>query len=420
MPRLTPLILLTLSLATPALRAEVDFAQQVQPILEAACVHCHGPDKDKGDFRIDSHEAALAGNENGPGITAGDPSKSAIYTTLILPEDDDLVMPPSKEGLLDPTQIAVIKQWIEEGAKWPAGTTLKATTRIQFAKHVQPILEENCLSCHNPDKDKGGWIASTLKDAVETGDNGSNLVAFQPKKSGLFTLVSLPEDDDDIMPPTKSGGPLKKGEIEILRNWIVQGAPWPEGVTLEPKEKKTTDTNNPDTLDLIKKIHAFIVQTAEKEHAVKQEADMKAYDAKIPKTGAPYSMLPIHAGVVTLGSPASEADRRDDEGPQIKVRIKPFWIGKYEVTWDEYEPYMLTSEGRNKDGSRKVWSPDDKPEDLISQPTPPYQPMDFGMGRDGFPAVCMTQHAANKYCQWLSAQTGHFYRLPTEAEWEYA
>jgi formylglycine-generating enzyme required for sulfatase activity len=42
------------------------------------------------------------------------------------------------------------------------------------------------------------------------------------------------------------------------------------------------------------------------------------------------------------------------------------------------------------------------------------------MGRDGFPAILMTQHAANKYCEWLSARTGHFFRLPTEAEWEYA
>ena len=46
--------------------------------------------------------------------------------------------------------------------------------------------------------------------------------------------------------------------------------------------------------------------------------------------------------------------------------------------------------------------------------------MSFGMGKDGFPAIAMTQHAANKYCQWLSAKTGQFYRLPTEAEWEYA
>jgi len=62
----------------------------------------------------------------------------------------------------------------------------------------------------------------------------------------------------------------------------------------------------------------------------------------------------------------------------------------------------------------------DKVSDAVSRPTKPYVEMSFGMGRDGYPAISMTQHAANKYCEWLSAKTGQFYRLPTEAEWEYA
>jgi len=58
--------------------------------------------------------------------------------------------------------------------------------------------------------------------------------------------------------------------------------------------------------------------------------------------------------------------------------------------------------------------------DAVSRPTPPYVPMDFGYGVHGFPAICMTQFAARQYTKWLSMKTGRFYRLPSEAEWEYA
>src|SRR5690606_20266223 len=117
------------------------------------------------------------------------------------------------------------------------------------------------------------------------------------------------------------------------------------------------------------------------------------------------------------GSPAGESNRQENEGPQVKVTVSPFWIGTFEVTWDEYEPYMITQADRRKNGSRRDYdSAKHTLVDAVSQPTPPYTEMSFGMGQKGFPAISMTQHAANKYCQWLSAQTGRFYRLPTEAE----
>lgn len=414
-PRTSFSVVCLLALAAASANARVDFTTQVKPLLEGACTHCHGEKEHKGDLKMITLEDMKKGGENGPGLVPGDLKKSPIYTSLLLELDDDDVMPPKKEGKLVKEQIDIIKQWIEQGADWPAGVTLSETPRANFVKHIQPLLEENCVSCHTPEKKKGDWILTTRKQAFETGENAPNIVPFDLKKSAIYERTTLDAADDDLMPPKKSGGPLAKDQVTMLKLWILQGAPWPDDVKLAPKEKKST-TNNPDTIELVKKIHDLIVAKSKE----KTEAEMKEYAGSIPKTKVPYSMLPIKGGEFLIGSPAGEKGRQEDEVPQAKMNIKPFWMGKFEITWDEYEPFMLTADGRNKDGSRKVWAPTDKPEDLISQPTPPYQPMDFGMGRNGFPAICMSQHAANKYCEWLSAQTGHFYRLPTEAEWEYA
>lgn len=415
----TPTILalaLTTAAASAADAGKADFATQVKPILEAACVHCHSEKNSKGDLIMETKEAMIKGGEDGTALVPGDPAKSPIYSLCLLAEDDDDVMPPKKEGVLDKTQIAIIGDWIKQGAPWPEGVVLKQTTRVTFVKHVQPILEENCLSCHNPDKAKGDWDASTRVTAFGSGENAPSIVAFDVAKSPIHGRTILEKDDDELMPPTKSGGPLSKEEIAILKGWVEQGAVWPDGITLKAKEKKSGPVNTPDTLDLVKKIREFIIATSKE----KGEGEMQKYDSKIPKTGVNYQMVPIKSGEFTMGSPASEATRGEDEGPQVKVKIKPFWMGAKEVSWDEYQPFMITAVDRNKDGSPKNWKPADKIADLVSQPTTPYTEMSFGMGTDGYPAICMTHHAANKYCQWLSAQTGHFYRLPTEAEWEYA
>ena len=152
------------------------------------------------------------------------------------------------------------------------------------------------------------------------------------------------------------------------------------------------------------------------------EAAMEDYISKIPKTGVPYDMVAIRGGEFLMGSPPDEAKRDKDEGPQVRVKVSPFWMGRFETTWNQYEPFMITGFARNKDGSLAYPQhfKNATPADLVSSPTTPYTEMSFGMGTTGFPAICMTHHAANKFCEWLSFQTGHFYRLPTEAEWEYA
>lgn len=394
---------------------KVSFEKQVKPILQGACVRCHDEDEAEGELVLDTLENALIGGENGPSIVPGKPDESLLYTTTMLPKEDDLSMPP-KGQFLAKSQIEIIGKWIEEGADWPDDVVLEKEPRMMFVRDIQPILEESCVSCHKSDKAEGDFDMTTRELAFTSGDNAPSIIPFDPEASALYFLTTLDEDDDELMPPVKSGGPLPETITEKLRLWVLQGAPWPEGIELKQRAK-VEENQSPDSMELVKKIHTFITETA----AAEKAAEMADYAATIPQTGIPFNMVAIKGGEFTIGSPESEANRKEDEGPQAKLKIAPFWMGKHEVTWDEYNPFMVTQVDRYKDGSRKDYdSETGNIVDAVSQPTTPYMEMSFGMGTRGYPAISMTQHAANKYCQWLSAQTGHFYRLPTEAEWEYA
>lgn len=150
------------------------------------------------------------------------------------------------------------------------------------------------------------------------------------------------------------------------------------------------------------------------------EAEMRPYTQKLAHTDTVIEMVPIPGGTFLMGSPAGEAGRNDDEGPQHEVRIDPFWMGKYEVTWDQYDTWGERIDIIRRDLAGVQPTPAELIVDGITRPTEPYTDMSFGFGKGKYPAICMTQHAARSFCKWLSAKTGHYYRLPTEAEWEYA
>src|SRR5262245_6930706 len=146
-------------------------------------------------------------------------------------------------------------------------------------------------------------------------------------------------------------------------------------------------------------------------------ADFKAYTETIPGTGVKFDMVPIPGGTFLMGSPVGERGRAEDEGPVHPVAIRPFWMGKTEVTWDEYDQYWKKQEAAVNE---KPPTAVDKLADAVTRPSPPYADETFGHGRESHPVLCITHHAAMQYCRWLSIKTGKTYRLPTEAEWEYA
>lgn len=137
----------------------------------------------------------------------------------------------------------------------------------------------------------------------------------------------------------------------------------------------------------------------------------KSYTQQIEGTKLSFTMQAIPAGEFLMGSKKGKTD----ELPVHRVKLDAFWMAAFELTWDLYEPFLY----KDYETSHST-GPVPANVDAVTRPTKPYLDMTFGMGKENHPALAMTHYNAIQYCKWLYARTGVFYRLPTEAEWEYA
>jgi formylglycine-generating enzyme required for sulfatase activity len=264
-------------------------------------------------------------------------------------------------------------------------------------------------------KDKGAQLL-----AVFGKGESAEIYSFDGASAPVLVQAITPQQGDAVF-----------GAVALANNFLVLLAPDYSKFSTHVQAYQFTGTTNaagplgklasladnddwtlPDT-------HKRLVETLRKE-GINTEADMRAYTNAVPGSSVNYVMVPIKGGEFVMGSPDGEKGRKPDESPQHKVKVGPFWIGQFEVTWNEYEIFMYPDDEKKMRETTPTDEDVNKLSDGVVRPSKPYTEMSFGMGREGFPAISMTQHAANKYCHWLSAKTGHCYRLPTEAEWEYA
>jgi formylglycine-generating enzyme required for sulfatase activity len=137
-----------------------------------------------------------------------------------------------------------------------------------------------------------------------------------------------------------------------------------------------------------------------------------------------FKMVPVPGGTFLMGSPEDQPGRKDDEGPQHEVRLAPFYLCTTETTLELFLAYYSETMSAKKDyieaeQARKDAEQSRNDVDAITGPTPVYGDLTMGYEKN-HPAMGMTWHNAMTFCKWVSRKTGRTYRLPTEAEWEYA
>lgn len=144
-----------------AQQTEIDFENQIRPLLIQKCAGCHGPDDQTSDLRLDARHSALKGGSAGPVIVAGDAKASELIRRITA--DDDDVMPPDDPPLSD-SEIQLLTRWIDDGAKWPESNYDREAARDPRRNHwaLQPVGKPN-----PPTDDKAQFLDNPIDRFIE-------------------------------------------------------------------------------------------------------------------------------------------------------------------------------------------------------------------------------------------------------------
>lgn len=251
-PKLVPSLVLAALSVIPA-QAKVDFEKQVLPFLKERCMECHEAPKEvngkmkkpKAELRMDNPVEFMKGSENGPIVTPKASSKSSLFEVVMLPKDDDKHMPP-KGDPLSPAEIALLRNWIDEGADfgtWGKAAGAAPADAFTAAKTVEKPREHDIFYAK-----LSAGVKPLPEDAVKTATKGGAQVFQLKADSGLvrvdfLTGVSACNDAKlEVLIPIKENiAQLDLGRTAITDAGLKTVAKLPRLAQLDLRQTKVTD-----------------------------------------------------------------------------------------------------------------------------------------------------------------------------------
>ena len=233
------------AIAGPAGKSLV-FETDLEPLFQSRCIRCHGEKVQKGELNLASRAALLKGGESGPVVVPGKPDESLLFELV-----RDGAMPADKKDKLTPLEVALVRDWIAQGARFrdnPASDSPRAASEAPTQHDVIPILLRRCTVCHGLHEQAGGLDLRTPAALLRGGKSGPAIV---PGKSGESLILKRIRSGD--MPPRArlvevSIKPIEPAETELLARWIEAGAPEvpaePDVATTEPDPLVSDEDRN--------------------------------------------------------------------------------------------------------------------------------------------------------------------------------